>query len=62
MSLGGIMNSVEALVDELARDRFYGSVEIKFEAGKPVLLRKTETIKPTKEGNRDTRGSNEYND
>jgi hypothetical protein len=41
------MYSVEKLLSEFARDRFYGSVEIKFEAGKPVLLRKTETIKPT---------------
>jgi hypothetical protein len=34
------------LLAELACQRFYGSLEIKFEAGKVVLLRKTETIKP----------------
>jgi hypothetical protein len=50
------MDAIEGVLGALVRDRFYGSVEIKFEAGKPVLLRKTETIKPTKEGNRDTRG------
>ena len=36
------------LVDELERDRFFGSLELKFEAGQVVLLRKTETIKPAK--------------
>ena len=56
------MDAIERMLGALVRDQIYGSVEIKYEAGKPVLLRKTETIKPTMEGNRDTRGSNEYND
>jgi hypothetical protein len=34
------------MVSELERIRFFGSLEIKFEAGKVVLLKKTETIKP----------------
>lgn len=50
------MNSVERVLKELEQDAFYGSVEIKFEAGKPVLLRKTETIKPTHEDRRNNRG------
>ncbi len=50
------MNAVQQLLTELARQRFYGSLEIKFEAGKVVLLRKTETIKPTVENCRDNRG------
>jgi hypothetical protein len=33
------------LVRELAEARFFGSLEIKFEAGKVVLVRKTETLK-----------------
>ena len=45
---------VAKLLDELERDRFYGSLEIKFEAGHPVLLRKIETIKP--ENYRNNRG------
>jgi hypothetical protein len=49
------VESVERILAELARDRFYGSVEIKFEAGKAVLLRKTETIKPAEENRRDNR-------
>ena len=47
------------LLAELEQSRFYGSVEIKYEAGRVVLLRKTETIKPDF---RDSRGtSNEHN-
>ncbi len=34
------------ILRELERNRFYGSLEIKFEAGRVVLIRKTETIKP----------------
>ena len=45
------------LLADLERERFYGSVEVKFEAGKVVLLRKTETIKPRDENCRDNRGS-----
>ncbi len=50
------MDSVDQLLTELERQRFYGSLEIKFEAGKVVLLRKTETIKPTVENCRNNRG------
>ncbi len=50
------MDSVDQLLTELERQRFYGSLEVKFEAGKVVLLRKTETIKPTVENCRDNRG------
>ena len=52
------MNTVDEILSQLARDRFYGSVEIKLEAGKIVLLRKTETIKPTDENCRNNRGGN----
>ena len=50
------MNAVQQLVTELERPRFYGSLEIKFEAGKVILLRKSETIKPTVENGRTNRG------
>ncbi len=57
------MDSVDQLLTELERQRFYGSLEIKFEAGKVVLLRKTETIKPTVENCRTNRGyKNENSD
>jgi hypothetical protein len=48
------------MLEALTRERFYGSMEIKFEAGKPVLFRKTETIKPADSDYRENRGdSNE---
>ena len=53
------MQSVEQLLSELTRDHFYGTLEIKFEAGKAVLLRKTETIKPIDEDYRNTRGKSD---
>lgn len=53
------MISLTQLIEEVTRAGFYGSVEIKFEAGKPVLFRKTETIKPSNEGGRNNRGQDE---
>jgi len=38
--------SVDNLIADLERQRFFGSVELKLEAGRVVLIRKTETIKP----------------
>jgi len=42
------------ILKELERERFYGSLEMKFEAGRMVLISKTETIKPN--DNRNHRG------
>jgi len=50
------VSSVENLLADLERQRFYGSLEVKLEAGKVVLLRKTETIKPVADDFRDNRG------
>lgn len=50
------VSSVENLLADLERQRFYGSLEVKLEAGKIVLLRKTETIKPVADDCRDNRG------
>ncbi len=50
------MHSLDRLLHELERQRFYGSLEVKLEAGKVVLLRKTETIKPVADDFRDNRG------
>jgi len=38
--------TIEKLVRELEHQRFYGVVELKFESGRVVLIRKTESIKP----------------
>ncbi len=53
--------TVTEIVSELERLRFYGELDIKFEAGRVVLLKKTETVKPSGAGNcRENRGcSNE---
>jgi hypothetical protein len=44
------MEEVFLLLQQLARSKFYGSLVLKLEAGKVVLLRKEETIKPTHYG------------
>lgn len=38
--------AAEMLIRDATRNRFYGSIEFKFEAGNIVLVRKTETLKP----------------
>lgn len=48
------MSAVADVLRELEKGRFYGSLEMKFEAGRVVLLRKTETIKPDYRDNRGT--------
>jgi len=45
------------ILKELEHERFYGSLEMKFEAGRVVLIRKTETIKPN--NHRDNRGTHD---
>ena len=37
---------IEALIRELADRHFYGSLTLKFEAGRIVILKKEETLKP----------------
>lgn len=57
------MNTAEQILSKLSREHFYGTLEIKLESGKVVLLRKTETIKPlaTTGDYRDNRGrANEH--
>ena len=39
--------TIEQLLVDAQRERFYGSIELKFEAGRFVIARKSETIKPT---------------
>ena len=50
------MQTVINVLHDLESHRFYGSVELKYEAGQIVLLRKTETIKPVDENCRNNRG------
>lgn len=48
---------VTRLLSELEKAKFYGSLELKFESGEVVLIRKSESIKPFT--HRSTRGSND---
>ncbi len=52
------MNELIQLLGQLEASRFFGSLELKYEAGKLVVVKKIETLKP---GDicRNTRGSNE---
>jgi len=49
------MEEIFALIRRLAVERFYGSLTLKFESGKVVVLKKEETIKPANRY-RDLRG------
>lgn len=46
---------IELLLVEAQRDKLYGSLEFKFEAGRFVIAKKMETIKPS--GGREHRGN-----
>ena len=51
------MNELTELLRQLEAARFYGSVEVKFEAGHITVIKKTESIKPATTGDhRDNRG------
>jgi hypothetical protein len=41
------MNEAVELIRQLARERFYGAVTLKFEAGQITIIKKEQTIKPT---------------
>lgn len=52
-----VLQSIQRILGGLSEQRFYGTIELRFEAGHVVLLRKTETIKP--DDCRNTRGDDE---
>lgn len=41
------MNEALKLIQEAERERLYVTIEVKFEAGRVVLVRKTQTFKPS---------------
>lgn len=51
------MTELRRMLDALERDKFYGSLEIKIEAGRVVLIRKSETFKPAEPNYRPNNGS-----
>lgn len=54
--------SLDCLLVELQRQRFFGSIELKLESGHVVLIRKTETIKPAHDHRDNRRNRNERDD
>jgi hypothetical protein len=56
------MDELFSLIRRLANERFYGSLTLKFESGKVVILKKEETIKPKDcRNNRGTSIEQEHN-
>jgi hypothetical protein len=55
------MIELARLLRELEAARFFGSLELKFESGHVVLLKKTETLKPAQSSYGDNRGTYERN-
>lgn len=51
------MDKLNELLREFEHSQLYGSLEIKFEHGKVVLIRKSETFRPTVENYGSSRGS-----
>jgi hypothetical protein len=50
---------LDCLLADLQRQRFFGSIELKLEAGQVVLIRKTETLKPAHDHRDNRRTGNE---
>jgi hypothetical protein len=50
------LNELLELLRKLEVSRFYGSVEVKFEAGAVTVIKKTESIKPSTSDHRNNRG------
>jgi hypothetical protein len=50
------------LLRTLEQSRFFGTVELKFESGRVVLIRKTETMKPPTHDCRNNRGEADEHD
>jgi len=53
------MNDLQQMLSDIERTKFYGSIEVKFEAGKAVLIKRSETFKPTSNSYGYNRGNHE---
>lgn len=54
------MAALTDLLRSLEQAKFYGSVELKYESGRLVLVRKTETLKISEPTCRENRGADEH--
>lgn len=59
--LGMDMTQLFELLRQLEAARFFGSLELKYESGHVVLLKKTETLKPTQSSCGENRGNHVRN-
>lgn len=50
------MSELTELLRQLEQSRFYGSLEVRFEAGHVTVIKKTESIKPGVSDHRNNRG------
>lgn len=50
------MNELIEILRQLEQSHFYGSIEVKFEAGQITVIKKTESIKPGAGDHRNNRG------
>jgi len=51
------MSELLQLLRQLEVSRFYGSLEVKFEAGQITVIKRTESIKPGAGDHRNSRGA-----
>jgi len=52
--------TVTELLRNLEQSKFYGSVELKYESGRVVLVRKSESLKLSDPDFRNSRGNDEH--
>jgi hypothetical protein len=53
------ITAVHQLIDQLARERFFGAVTVKFERGEVVLIQQQQNLKPCDISLRNNRGQHE---
>jgi hypothetical protein len=54
------MNEIVDLLHDLTRERFYGALTLKFEAGRVTTIKKEQTFKPTDLSGQPRTGNDEY--
>lgn len=52
MTKTALLKKIEAALDDVERQRMFGTIEIEFRAGEPVFLRKMQAEKLDETGNR----------
>lgn len=55
------MKEIISLIEKLMGNQFYGTIEIQFRAGKPFLIRKTQTIIVNSDEDKETDEDTQHN-